>query len=77
MEQQTLTGPAYYEIRVAGRLDPEWSDWFSGLTISYADGATLLAGPIPDQAALHGYLALVRDLALTLISVRCCPPRAP
>jgi hypothetical protein len=75
--EQTTAGPAYYEIRIAGRLDPQWADWFSGLTITYADGITVLAGLVPDQAALHGHLALVRDLALTLISVRCCPPRAP
>ena len=77
MEQQTASGPAYYEIRVAGRIGPEWADWFDGLTISYADGVTLLAGHVPDQAALHGHLALVRDLALTLISVRSCPPHGP
>jgi hypothetical protein len=34
-----------------------------------ADGGTVLAGSVPDQAALHGLLARVRDLNLTLISV--------
>jgi hypothetical protein len=77
MEQQAGSGSAYYEIRVAGRLSPDWTDWFSGLTVTYSEGLTVIAGIIPDQAALHGHLALVRDLALTLVSIRSCPPRAP
>jgi hypothetical protein len=33
------------------------------------EGQTILAGPIPDQAALHGILKRIRDLNLRLISV--------
>jgi hypothetical protein len=33
--------PAHYQIRVRGRLDPHWSHWFDGLTITHdADGNT-------------------------------------
>lgn len=32
-------------------------------------GETILAGPVADQAALHGLLDRVHDLNLTLISV--------
>jgi hypothetical protein len=54
-----------YEIRVQGHLDRRWSDWFEGLTISYeGDGSTVLRGPLSDEAALHGVLIKVRDLAL-------------
>jgi hypothetical protein len=59
-----------YEIRVQGRLDPCWFDWFEGLTVtSAADGQTILEGRLPDQAALHGVLNRIRDLNLRLISV--------
>ncbi len=60
-----------YEIRVQGSLADRWSSWFEGLTIRREpNGETVLSGPLPDQAALHGVLARVRDLNLVLISVR-------
>jgi hypothetical protein len=34
------------------------------------DGTTTLRGAVTDQAALHGLLAKVRDIGLTLISVK-------
>jgi hypothetical protein len=33
------------------------------------NGDTLLTGPVADQAALHGLLRKVRDLAVPLLSV--------
>jgi hypothetical protein len=67
-----ITGAAYYEICVRGQLDTHWSAWFEGLTvIPLGNGDTLIAGPIQDQAALHGILAKIRDLGLHLLSVVC------
>lgn len=57
-------------IRVAGELGPEWTSWFDGLAIVMeGEGVTALDGELPDQAALHGLLASIRDLGLDLISV--------
>ncbi len=59
-----------YHIRVKGHLDPSWSVWFDDLTITNeANGDAVIAGPIVDQAALHGVLIKVRDLGLTLLGV--------
>jgi hypothetical protein len=70
----TSTGDPYesgwYEIRLKGRLDNRWAEWFEGLTITVEhNGQTLSTGPVVDQAALHGFLRKVRDLGLPLVSV--------
>ncbi len=70
---QNETGQ-FYEIRIAGILDPLWHDWFGDMDISYSgeglEGSqTVLAGKVNDQAALHGLLTKVRDLNLSLIAV--------
>jgi hypothetical protein len=60
-----------YEIRVQGVLDQHWSGWFDDLQITVEPGnVTVLTGPVADEAALHGLLARIRDLALPLLSVR-------
>ena len=62
--------PNVYQIRVKGVLDSKWSDWFDGLTLTpQSNGQTLLAGPVVDQAALHGLLNKIRDIGLPLLSV--------
>jgi hypothetical protein len=59
-----------YEIRLKGHLDVRWAIWFDGFTVTLEDnGDTLLAGPVVDQAALHGLLRRVRDLGMPLVSV--------
>ena len=63
-------GPGYYQIRIRGHLDAQWSEWFEGLTVTLEDnGDTLITGLVIDQAALHGLLKKVRDLGMPLISV--------
>jgi hypothetical protein len=70
--------PVTYQIKVRGRLDKKWSDWFNGLAITYQAGrdgypVTILTGAVVDQAALYGMLSKIRDLNLNLISVERVP----
>jgi hypothetical protein len=68
--------PVVYQIRIKGHLGREWTDWFEGLTLTLEDnGETLLTGAVVDQAALHGLLRKVRDIAMPLLSVVCVNPR--
>ena len=62
-----------YEIMIAGRLPTDWLAWFEGFeaetAVTSGGVVTTLVGPIADQAALHGVLAGIRDLAISIISV--------
>ena len=65
-----MSAPPFYKIKVSGHLDPSWSEWLGGLTITHElNGETLLAGPVVDQPALFGLLLKIRDLNLTLLSL--------
>jgi hypothetical protein len=75
------SGPAavpQYEVRVQGHLGARWSAWFDGLSLTPEDGGTtVIRGPVVDQAALHGLLQKLRDLAIPLISLTPLTPLAP
>lgn len=70
-KEQKNSGPTIYKIKIKGRLEDRWTNWFEGLAFTYEDdGTTTIQGPLPDQAALHGVLNRIRDLSLSLISVQ-------
>ena len=70
IERNRQEEPMRYEIRVAASLDESWSQWFAGMRLEpLEDATTRLIGDLPDQAALHGVLAQVRDLGLEIITV--------
>ena len=57
-------------IYVKEHLDPSWQEWLGGLTILHeVTGTTLLTGTLLDQAALHGVLATLRRLNLSLLAL--------
>ena len=73
-DDQESDRPVAYRISVEGRLDEDWSDWFSGMTITHERGSdgspvTTLTGAVVDQAALRGTLEKIWNLSLALISV--------
>lgn len=68
-----VSWPARYEIRVDRVLDDLWSEWFEGLRIESEADSTIISGTLSDQSALHGVLDKLRDLDLSIISVRRVP----
>lgn len=65
---------ARYTILVEGRLSKSWSEWFSGMEVTFegqndAIPITKLAGVLTDQVALRGILIRIWDLNLTVVSV--------
>ncbi len=72
----TFDSAATYRIRVSGRIAPNRSDWFQGMTIrrlsrGKESAVTLLEGELLDQAALAGVLSTLYDLHLPVLSVEC------
>ena len=67
----SLSQPALCQICVQGFLDDRWTGMFEGMTLlsDAAQGTTAFIGVVPDQAALHGILARIRDLGLPLLSL--------
>jgi hypothetical protein len=63
-----------YELRVHGRLDQPYTPWFEDMTLEIDDTVsppqTIIRGRVRDPSALYGLIARVRDLNLTLLSVK-------
>ncbi len=66
-------GGAHFRIRVQSELDPGWSDWLGGMSVTaeicQGRAVTVLEGVVPDQAALRGLLSRLWDLNLVVLSV--------
>jgi hypothetical protein len=59
-----------YEIRIRGRVSPAVLARFEGMRSDVEPVETVLHGPVADQAALHGMIALIRSLGLELVEIR-------
>src|SRR5262249_61689976 len=63
-----------YRIRGRGRLGQTIRSASPALQARASGGDTVLTGPLPDRAALHGVLAEIEALGLELLEVRRLPP---
>ena len=72
-----MAGSRGYQVRVRidGELDP--APWWGGIdglvVVPEPDGTTVLTGQLRDQAELHGLLAAIRDLGLSIVSIETTP----
>ena len=67
-----------YRIVLKGCIQKPWSDWVEGVNVTWLNNGdckfTALECPTMDQAALHGLLARIRDMNLTLLQVERAEP---
>jgi len=61
--------PRLYRIRIKGRLDKSWEQWFEGMSLIYEEDLTILEGDVADNSSLHSILNRIYDLNLTIISL--------
>lgn len=71
--KNTFATAGTYRIRVRGVVDPKWSDWLGGMTITTWESQdtreTDLVGRVADQAALAGILNALYDMHLPILRV--------
>lgn len=61
----------YYEIIVDSHLDTKRLRDFEGMDFKYQKGGkTILSGTLGDQAALFSVINKIRDMNLTLVSIK-------
>jgi hypothetical protein len=65
-----------YQLVIRGELDERFGHLFEGMQIKCAEGTTVLAGRVRDQAKLHGLIGQIEDLGLELVSIRQVAPTA-
>jgi hypothetical protein len=66
------------ELRVRGQLDPDWSEWMQGLTLTPTpQGETIARGTLRDQSAVCGLVYRLPGLNLSLVSLICQTLEAP
>ena len=64
-----MTG-ATYEVRIAGAVPLEVLRELGDIAMTAQELRTVMLCRLPDQAALHGFLARLRSLGLELVEVR-------
>lgn len=61
----------YYEITVECHIDKKRERSFEGMELKYLpDGRTILSGFLIDQAQLFSVLNRIRDMNITLLSIK-------
>jgi hypothetical protein len=62
------------QFRIRGELGKSLLSAFPYLHAEVKGSETLLSGPLPDRAALHGVLAQIEALGLDLLELRRADP---
>jgi hypothetical protein len=65
--------PTVYEFRVDGALPDAARDVFCDMRIEELPAQTVISGTVIDESHLHGVVAQLRALGLTVVSARPVP----
>ena len=58
-------------IHIKSAVNINWNDYFDQIEFRYENDITVLSGIFEDQAALHGILAMIRNLNIEIKSIDC------
>ena len=62
-------GSGEYRLIVRGELDQRFAQLFEPMRFEWADGTTVISGPVVDQAQLHGFIERIGEMGLDLLFV--------
>ena len=63
------SGGATYVFVIRGELDQRYGYLFEGMEMEHSGGATVIVGPVRDQAVFYGLVERIQELGLELLSV--------
>ena len=67
---RNLTEEGFCEIRVKGRLEAGWAEWFDSMNVETEADTTVISGVIADQSALQGVMEKISMFGLKVISIK-------
>ncbi len=75
MEKKIQTEKGFCEIKIKGKLEPQWAEWFDLMNIRIESGTTIISGFVADQPALQGLMEKISMLGLTVVSIKFDSPQ--
>ncbi len=70
MERENQLEKGFCEIKVKGKLEPHWEEWFDSMNIKVESDSTIISGFIADQSALQGVMEKISMFGLAIISIK-------
>jgi len=75
VENENQTKKGFCEIKVKGKLEQRWAEWFDLMNIETQAETTVISGFVTDQPALQGLMEKISMLGLTVISIKFVNPK--
>jgi hypothetical protein len=73
MAEMKDTQPISIEITIRGSIGPQMEEWFEGMSVFSGENNSSIRGTLPDQQALYGLVNLLRDLGVSILSIKMDP----
>jgi hypothetical protein len=67
------TLPIFIEITIKGSIGRQMEGWFEGMSVLSGEETSSISGTLPDQQALYGLVNLLRDLGVSILSIKMDP----
>jgi hypothetical protein len=73
MAEMKGSQPINIKITIRGSISSQMEEWFEGMSIFSGENNSNICGTLPDQQALYGLVNLLRDLGVSILSIKMDP----